>query len=548
MIKHLVCLATLLTPLQLRAGELPDNVGMAARVCGYAAARQAAARFFTQILPDYSQDTPDSWLISTAKCGGMESVDERGDFVLLGLDTAPPGWAMVLPVRSAGLYLDSLRSALGDDHAADGFYTFIDKQEFPDLPGLPPVERKLCVRVIDQKAILAASPETCKAAAALLDKKEPAWLLEKGPEGRLQGSIKGSFIARNRAQLFETIFRIQLFATTSLDSPEGIPLASFYTETMLDLIENPARIDFEAAFTSRSMDLTLTLVPKPDSVLAKFMQKQKAPERNLLDVIPGQPIVTAAGRIEGLELLEAPYAASLTRLCKLVPQRAPNADTAVSWGKERLRRFGAAFGGHFASALVQPPGDSFGVDYLRAYEVKDPARALDAVNWELGTLRKHNAAVENLPEQNGIRSCKIQHTQRPQPDLLCWTVVNNLLLVASGANAQANIAKMAQAAATPSEQAASKSKLYARATANAPEGAAVTGMFSISGFLHWVGSSGRQGMETLAATEPATGLAAWFSPRPDGSLEVRLRVRASELLDFRKALFGEAPLMALPVQ
>lgn len=551
--KRIACLAVFLLAAATAHAEPAERIGMAVKLHNYMLVRQAVGEFLTQIIPDYYHDLPDQWLEPILNSGGMTSINQRGDFYLLAVDSPEgTGWALLAPVAAKSFYLDALRACLGRETKQDGAYVFTVKKEAEGKK----TEKKFCVRVVDRTAVASYDANACKAAAAMLEKGQVAQLFDAGKDAPIQVRITNSFLKKRREQLFMALLDVQLLGITGLGSPNAVVLSEFYTNSALDSLEQIEVVRADITPAADAVNVRLTMSPRPGTMLAKLIAAQKPMKTSLLDLVPGEPVFACSGRIESLGELQGPYADSLKRLFTVLPKKGPLAGAASKLAAERLGSFSKIFAGHFAAALVQPPDDSFGVDYLRIYEVKDLAQARDGFVRAMAARAELGAAVEALAESkhagHGVLAYKITEPSpvKKEPDSVTVRAafVDKFMLVASGENSEDNIRKMIDACSgKPSVRAVSKADCFAAGTSAAPNDASAVVFFSLTGFLHWAGQSQLSGTESLKEIRPADGIAAWLVPG-EGSLSILLRLPAGEFVAVRKAFLGNTAILTPPAQ
>ena len=553
MVKRIACLAVFLLAAATAHAEPAERIGMAVKLRNYMRVRQAVGEFLTQVIPDYYHDLPDQWLAPILNCGGMTSINQRGDFYLLAVDSPEgTGWALLAPVAAKSFYLDALRASLGRETEQDGAFVFTVKKEADGKK----TERKFCVRVVDHTAVASYNANACKAAAAMLEEDQVARLFDPGEEAPIQARITNSFLKKHREQLFLALLEVQLLGITGLGSPNAAVLSELYTNIVLDSVEQIEAVCADITPAADAVNVRLTISPRPGTMLAKLIAAQQPMKTSLLDLIPGEPVFACSGRIESLGELQSRYADALKRLFTVLPKKAPLAGAASKLGADRLGSFSTAFAGHFAAALVQPPDESFDVDYLRIYEMKDLAQAREGFVRAMAARAELQVTVEALPESkhagHDVLAYKITEPSpvRKKPDSVTVRAafVDKFMLVASGDHSEGNIRKMIDACSGKSSvPALTRADCFAAGTSAAPKDASAVVFFSLTGFLHWAGQSQLSGIESLKEIRPANGIAAWLVP-DNGSLSILLRLPAGEFVAVRKAFLGNTAILTPPAQ
>jgi hypothetical protein len=245
------------------------------------------------------------------------------------------------------------------------------------------------------------------------------------------------------------------------------------------------------------------------------------------------------------------YADAVAGLYESIPGKRGYAKAAAKLAAQRLAGFSKIFGGHFAAALLQSPPDSFGVEYVRIYEVDDATQARKAFARAIEGRSGLGEQVETLPETSYKDNSIVDFTTTPPGSDTSTTIlaafIKKRMLIASGDDAGENIRKLIDASVAPTPGVAvSAFRQFQTVTADAPEKASGMAFFSITGFLSWAGRSGLPGTEHLRGVHPASGLAAWAVPGKK-TVAIHLRIPAIELTELRKALFGNAPILDFPM-
>ncbi|NQT19800.1 MAG: hypothetical protein HQ592_08845 [Planctomycetes bacterium] len=550
MMKRIACVAAFLVAAVTAHAQPAEQVGMAVRLHNYARVRRLVGEFLTQIIPDYYHDMPDQWLAPILNDDGMTSINQRGDFCLLAVDTQEGvGWAMLAPVTSRGLYLDAIRAYLGRETKQDGARVFTVKE----VDGKE-AEKKFYVRVVGRTAAASYNAAACKAAVAMLENDQVAQLFKAGYDAPIQVRIANSFIKKHREQLYLALLDIQLLGLSGLGPPNATVLAESYTKDVVAAAQQIETLHADITPAAGAVSVRLTIRPRPGTLLAALMAAQQPMKSSLLDLLPGEPVFACAGRVESLDELQMPYADLTKRLFTVLPKKVALAGMASKLAAERLQSFSSVFAGHFAAALVQPPDDSFGVDYLRVYEVNDPAGAKDGFARAIAERAKLRATVKPLPESehagHNVLAYKIAEPppagKKPDFATVCAAFVDKFMLVASGKHSEANIRKMIDACAgKPSAPAVAKAPCFVAGTADAPKDASAAVFFSLTGFLHWAGQSDIPGIAQLREIGPANGIAAWLVPG-EGAFSIFLRLPADEFVELRKALLGDSAILTRP--
>ena len=549
MIRRIAFLTWFLVPALLANAQQAEKVGMAVAVRNYLQVRRSAGAFLSQLIPDYYEDLPDSWLAPALNSGGMKSIDHRGDLFFLAVEKPEKtAWAALAPVISASFYLDALRANLGRETQQEGAYVFAAQQP----PDGTQHRGSLYVRMVGRTAVVSADDRACRLAASMLEKKQIAKLFDGNRGAPVRIAMTHAFIKRHRDGLFQTLYHVKLMAAATLGSLDADAFAGFYANRTLDVIEQAENLYIDISPAKDLLAVCITIRPRPKTALAEFLAAQEPMKRNLLEKIPGDPVFACAGKVKSIGSLGAAYAESVRKLWARLPAKAKFAQAASNHAAERLKRFDGVFDGHFAAALVQSPRDSFGVEYVRAYEVSDAAKARANLAWEITGRSELGETVKALPEEEYAGRTILAYelaapTAGPQPRrAIRAALVENVMLLASGAQSRTNIGNTIDACAGEASEAITNAKHFLAATTEPPDGASAVAVFSITGFLQWAGSSGLPLTENLRTIQPVSGIAVWFVPK-DETLSIHLRVPAGEITELRKALFGNIPILGLPM-
>ena len=549
MIKRISCVAMLALCGLAATTHAAEKVGMAVKVRNYGEVRRSAGAFLSQFVADYYDDLPDSWIAPALNSGGMESIDQDGDFFFLAVES-PQGtyWVSIAPLISARFYLDALRANLGRETEQEGVYVFTTEKP----TGAAKTRDKFYVQIVDSTAVASRDKGACGLAASMLKEKRLDALFHADHDAPIRIRITHDFIEKRKEGLFETLRGFGMMVAASMGSSQPDALAKFYAQETLDIVAQAERLYVDISPGKELLTARITVRLGPNTPLAKFMGKQQPMKTDLLAMLPGSPVFACAGRVESIGELQDYYSDSVKRFYALKSTKAAFAEAASKRAGERLRQFAAVAGGHFAAALVMPPQDSFGVDYVRAYEVKDPAAAKEAFTRQMTGLAELGKAVKPVPGDADPAVLTYEIWPRlavgkAEPLTVSAAFVNKLMLVASGKHSPDNMRMMIDACSQkPSAQAVADAPHFVASTAGAPKGASALAFFSISGFFNWAGRSGVPGTDVFQTILPTGGIAAWFVPA-DGSLSIHLRIPAGEFMAVRKAILGDIPIIGLPM-
>ncbi|HUS59029.1 MAG TPA: hypothetical protein VM141_10290 [Planctomycetota bacterium] len=554
--------ATVLAAASAWAASL-DDIGLAVKLQGYRATKRACAQFMAQVLPEYRQNMPDGWLTSALGGGGVESIDQQGEYYLLLLQT-PQAVASVLivPLVSSDYFLDSLRGSLGPENQVGG--TFVFTEQVP-LQGGGHAERSLHARLAGRTAIISEDRAACEGVASLHEKGGLKLLFEKTNGGLIEICAKGSFVARHSDSICTWTLGMPLTGMVMAGSPDLAGWLQFHLANVLAAAEQAEEIYIGLAPRPSGLTLQLTVFPCANTPLAIFLAQQKPMRGSLLSMIPGEPVFAAAGRVESLAELEAAYpehAAQQAVFAQSLGRPAGNPASVRNREAERLSRFRSVFAGSFAAALVQPPLDAYSHDYLRAYEVADLDRAKENIAWEMSTWKTADGAAAVAIDEAEHAGCSIYTWQikrprpavdkLPLPDYTCAAFTDKYMLLASGAGARVNIRKMIDLCRNQSDAAVNRKEAFAKAFAGAggktaaPRRPAAVLFFSLTGAFNLISHSGKPAMENLRMVQAPAGVAAWIVPQKDGSLSVTVHIPVEELTEPRKTILGDLPLLELP--
>jgi len=551
------CMALLTHPLCARAAE-DAAPAMAVRIHQYAEVRRLAGDYLGRLLPDYHLGLADTWLANALHTGGIEGIDQNSSIYFLAVQPpaagTPPAWTVVVPLQSPSMHLDALRANLGQESSTDGD-SFIFKLRPQPEAGEPGGELHLLLT--DRYSVLSRTAESARRATAMIENEKLPPLFCSSNEPGIQMRLSGQFIAARHDAFYGIIYRMMLMGSAAFGSINAAGYAEFYTKAALEFAESCEYLSIDFRPDPEIMTVRITIRPKPGSLMSRFLSAQKPMKPSLLKLIPGDPVFAAEGRAESLGELQEAFPAAVRRMFGLLPTRLSFSDAAGKRAGERIAAFNAAFTGHAAAALVQPPRDSFGVDYLRIYELKDAALAREYFVKSTESRATIGETVTALPEEeHGGRTIAAYEVSAPpamlknggdrQPATIRAAVTDKYMLIASGMHSKENICRLIDAAAQPPQSPAAKSPHFCKAMAEAPENAAGVAYFSITSFLNWANRSGVPGTENLPVPEPGDGIAAWFVPA-DAGFVVQLRFPAAELAELRAALFGNTALLDLPL-
>jgi len=525
---------------------MPDNVGVAVKLNDYLAVRNSASAFLSPIATDFHRDLPDNWLGSALQCGSIDCINQKGDLCFVCFDTPRgPAWAFIAPIRSSEFYLDSLRANLGREAMSGDTYCFTGKS-----PAGMPGQTKVFVRIASGTTVLSRDEQACGAAADLLKIGSLAGLFGKG-DSSICIYLHGGFVSKHREKVVTWLTGLPLVSIVSAESAGTLERTHMLCDTVLASAEQVEYVRADVRIRPEGVRLGLKITPREGTLLARFMADQQPASADLLALLPGDPVFACRGRASALQELEQAYAALKAKLDAFGSQsgRMPPA-------LERIHRFAVNHAGHFAAALVLPPADAFGINYLRAYEMKNAASAKDDLAWEMAAVK-----AEPLPAE-----------QLADADVLAWRIgkqgkftelraafIGNLMLMASGPSSAANVTRMIELArlapGEPAKGAVTQARSFAAAmTAGKPAppekpGAMV--FFSLTALLNLGGNSGKAGMESLRRVLPTSGLTAWItpdSPKPAAGavpFTVHISIPADELIVTRETILGDIPLLDL---
>ena len=542
----------------LAAAAVPDNVGVAVKFHDYLAVRNSATAFLSRIAPDFHRDLPDNWLGDALQCGGVDCINQKGDICFICFDTPRgPAWAFIVPIKSSEFYLDSLRANLGRETMCGDAYCFTGNSR---TSGREPVEIKFLVRATNGTIVLSRDEQTCSAAAGLLkDGLLPELFGNAGSPVRIY--LNGRFVSKYREKVITWLIGLPLVSIVSVESPTAPDRMHLLTDAVLASAEQVDYARADVFMRPEGMQLALKITPREGTLLDRFMAAQQPASAGLLAVLPGDPMFACEGRAAALQEVEEAYMALKAQLAALDSQSAaalPPADAAraAQHALERLHRFAVNHAGHFAAALVLPPADPFGIDYLRVYEMKNAASAKDDLAWEMAAMKAEPLPAEKLAGAD-VLAYRIGNKKKLTE--LRAAFVGNLMLIASGPSSAANITRMIGLArlepGEPAKGAVTQAPSFVAATTAEqlapPAKPAAMAFFSLTALLNLAGNSGKAGMESLRLVQPTGGLAAWIttsSPRPAAGaapFTVHLSIPADELIVTKETILGDIPLLGL---
>ena len=532
------------------AAAVPDDLGVAIKLNDYLAVRNSASAFLSPIAPDFHRDLPDNWLGSALQCGSIDCINQKGDVCFTCFDTPRgPAWACVAPIRSAEFYLDSLRANLGHETMSGEAYSFIVKSKTP--AGVPEQTRTF-VRVANGTVVFSRDEQTCSAAADMLKTGSLAQLFAKD-DSSISIYLKGGFVSKHREKVIAWLIGLPLISIVSAESAGTLERMHLLCDAVLASGEQVEHVQAGVRIRPEGVGLHARITPREGTLLARFMANQQPASADLLSMLPGHPVFACRGRAAGLQDVEDAYVALKGRLAAASPGDAPSD---LQHALERIHRFAVNNGGHFASALVLPPPDQFGIEYLRAYEMKNAAAAKADLVWEMAAVKAQPLAAEKLADADVLGWRISKHGKFTE---LRAAFTGNLMLIASGPASAANLAQMIGLArlqpGDPPKDAVTQARSFAAAMAAVkpapPERPAAMVFFSLTALLNLGGSSGKPGMESLRRVQPTSGLTAWVtpdSPKPAAGavpFTVRISIPADELIVIRETILGDIPLLEL---